>query len=166
MGGGGKNKSLLSKATGGLVGDNSVVSDLVNGGVKASTAGTFSTDGSGSFENGNPLEGNKLLRGVAAGATINQSDTQYFQKKDLAQKMASDAQSAAKKEQGDLIKQADDRKASEATIASAADDLAKRKSAQARRGRLTGRQSTIVTGTADGEQNLGTISTGKSLLGV
>jgi hypothetical protein len=79
---------------------------------------------------------------------------------------AKKAEKIAKEEQERLLKQAQGREKKEKETKEANDELARKKNMQDKRFRAKGRSSTIVTGTADGEADLGTLSTGKTALGV
>jgi hypothetical protein len=82
------------------------------------------------------------------------------------ERAAKKAERATKEEQERLLAMASSRQKKERETKEANDDLARKKNMQEKRSRARGRSSTIVTGSSDGEADFGTLSTGKTALGV
>jgi hypothetical protein len=154
---GGKSKNPLKK---------SIVEDIAETGSTTVTGGALSVKGKGYLQNGNPLEGDTFVRGVSRVGGLNNITDPYYNRKDAGEALARKAKSESQSEQARLLAAANKRKFEEEELKNASETLAKRKSQQERRAKGKGRQSTIVTGTSDGEQSLGTISSGKALLGI
>lgn len=166
-------KKAVKKAGSTLTDKNTVLGNAVNSTVSGATGGTIKTSGDGSLQNGNPFTGNTLANGFLTSGAVGTTVVEpYMEGQAQAAKLAKYAQAQANKNQAEVEKQYKARQAQEKALSDASSLLGKRRLNQLRKYKGGGRQGTLksganrTTGKSDGEENLGTLSTGKGLLGV